>query len=472
MHCADAVLSGGVRRSATSVIFDKDDTEMINAKTYFKVDKIYSFHPLEEKEIGGFKQKLYEGTIKFEGEKYDLILNEWDLDKLQKEQLISWNYVQPQRGRSNNSILLLRNKTTFEEFKAIFERTKQFGEPGFVFGNHPWQLFNPCFEIGFIPVTTDGVCGVQFCNLTTSNGRYITSIEKFKECVEAMTIIGTLQAGYTEFSYLNHVSETLTREESLLGCSITGMLENPDILLNPEIQKQMAELAIKINKEWAGKIFINPASRITCVKPEGTSSLVLGTGSGIHAHHARKYIRRVQNNKLDNVYKHFKKNNPELCEHSVWSANHTDDVINFPIEISDKAIVKKDLSALKHLEIIKSTQKNWVLTGTTESNKKPIEHNVSCTVIVKNNEWDDVIKFLYENRDLFAAVSLLPETGDKDYLQAPMEEIVTEEDEIKFEKLVKNFKHVNYKELKEDEDNTKLTQEGACFGGSCEVIKG
>lgn len=470
MHCADAVLSGGVRRSSTSTIFDKDDNDMLNAKAYYKVDKVFLFHHIGEETIGGMTHKIYEGKINFEGKRYEIQVKEYELEKLQKENLVNWNHLFPQRARSNNSILLLRNEVTEEELVKIIDRTKQFGEPGFVFGNHKWQLFNPCFEIGMIPVTEDGVCGVQFCNLTSINGRLADTKESFKECVEAETIIGTLQAGYTSFPYLNKASESLTKQEALLGCSITGIMDNPDILLDPDIQREMAQFAIKINQEWAKKININNAARITCVKPEGTSSLVLGTGSGIHPHHARRYFRRVMANKQENIYRHFRKGNKALCEPSVWSANKTDDVISFPIQVSDKAKIKSDMNAIEHLKLIKSTQQNWVLNGITEHNNKPIEHNVSCTVVVKDKEWGDVIKYIYSNRKFFAAISLVPDGSDKIYPQAPMEAIIDEHDENRWKNILASFTATNYKELKEEEDNTKLNQEISCAGGACQII--
>lgn len=468
MHCADAVLSGGIRRSATCVVFDKDDVDMLNAKTLQKVEKTYSFEEIDEENSGGFVTKIYEGKVLKDGKKYELVVKEWELDNIKKG-LVNWWHLYPQRGRSNNSVLLLRDQTSLEEFNSIVERTKQFGEPGFVFADHPHTLFNPCFEISFVPVTEDGVCGVQFCNLCSMNGRLADTLEKFKENVEAYTIIGTLQAGYTNFPYLNKASEQLTREESLLGLSITGMMDNPDVLLNPKNQKDMAKYSIEVNKLWAEKIRINQAARITCVKPEGTSSLVLGTGSGIHPHHARKYFRRVINNKIDNVYKFFKKHNPHMCDTSVWSANKTDDVITFPIKIDQNAKIKSDLNAIEHLKIIKATQQNWVLPGTTDVNKKPINHNVSCTVIVKPDEWDEVIKFIYDNRKYFTAVSLLPSTGDKDYPQAPMEAVITPEDEKIWDELYSKMKSVDYTLLKEDDDKTSLSSEFSCSGGQCEL---
>lgn len=462
MHTADAVLSGGIRRSATSVVFQFDDIDMMNAKTFFKVDKIKRFG--KDEDTG-----KYHGQVVIKKRVYEVELDEWNYNNLKDKHEISWIYIEPQRARSNNSVLLLRESVTKEQFEEIFQKTKQFGEPGFVFGNHPDQLFNPCFEIGFIPVTDDGVCGVQFCNLTTQNGSKIDSVEKFKDATKAATIIGTLQAGYTHFPYLSNAAQKLTEEEALLGVSITGMMDNPQILLDSKNQKEMALYAKEINQIWAKKIGINKAARITCVKPEGTSSIVLQTSSGIHPHHAKRYFRRIQCNQLDNVYKHLKKSNNHATEHSVWSATKTDDVATFPITAPEHALVKADLDALRHLEYIKSTQQNWVIPGTTEVNKKPIEHNVSCTVIVKDEEWNKVSNFLFENRKLFAAVSLLPAMGDKLYKQAPMEAISTEEDEIKWKNLVENWNHVDFKQLKEDDDLTEHQQEFSCAGGACNL---
>lgn len=327
-----------------------------------------------------------------------------------------------------------------------------------------------CFEISFIPVTEDGTCGVQNCNLSSINGAKVKSKEDFFECVKAATIIGTLQAGYTNFKYLSPATKFLTEEEALLGVSITGIMDTPDILLKDTIQKKGASVAVETNKEWAKIIGIKQAARITCVKPEGTVSLVLGSASGIHPHHAHKYFRRVQANKTDNVYQYFQAFNPEFSEESVYSENKTDDVITFPLTVSDKSIVKDDLDAISHLKIIRDTQKNWVQSGTTEANKKPIHHNVSCTVIVKDDEWDAVAKFLFDNKDLFAAVSLLPYVGDKIYAQAPMEKVSTPEDEAKFKMLEETYKQVDYKYLIEDHDETNLQQELSCAGGKCEVL--
>ena len=331
------------------------------------------------------------------------------------------------------------------------------------------MLSNPCREIGFIPVTKDGRCGVQFCNLTSINGAKTHTPKEFREHAKAASLVGTLQAGYTDFHYLRNASRELTEEEALLGVSITGIMDNPKTLLSAKYQKECAEIAVKTNEEWAKKINIKPAARVTCVKPEGTSSLVLGSASGIHPHHSRKYFRRVQCNKIDNVYQYFKLYNDKLCEESVWSANKTDDVVTFPVEITNGALTKKDLDAIKHLNYIKSTQENWVLPGTTKHNKKKTTHSVSCTVLVKEDEWDKVAQYLYENREYFAAVSLLAATGDKDFKQAPMERVSSEKDEKTFNRMLSQMSRVDYTALQESHDETTLQTNLACAGGNCEI---
>ena len=326
-----------------------------------------------------------------------------------------------------------------------------------------------CGEIQTIPETATGECGMQNCNLTTINGAKIISLDNLLEVTEAAAIIGTLQAGYTDFKYLNIAAKHVTEEEALLGVSITGIMDNPDILLNPDNQQKGAKKAVEINKIWAKKIGINQAARVTCIKPDGNTSTTLGTAPGIHPQHARKFFRRIQCNKQETPFKFLKEHNPQMCEESIWSGNKTDEVVTFPITISDKAVIKKDLTALQHLEIIKKTQQNWVIPGTTEANKKPITHNISCTIIVKDNEWEEVIDYVYKNKEYFTAISFLPYKGDKIYKQAPLEAVITEEDEKKFNELTSKYKVINYKKMYEDGDNTKLMEEAGCSSGQCEI---
>jgi len=423
-------------------------------------------------------EKVWEGRVMVntpyggrKGVKYEVELSDWEYtEMLLKEGTINWRHVEPQRARSNNSVTLVRNKITKKFFEDIIHKIQQYGEPGFVFTDNEDFLVNPCAEVGFIPVTDDGVCGVQFCNLVSVNGKHTDTKQRFKEAVRAATIIGTLQAGYTDFNYLSNTAKQLTEEEALLGVSITGFMDNPKILLNPEIQAEMAKYSIGVNKRWATKIGVKQAARITLVKPEGTSSLVLGAGSGIHAHHYYDYFRRIQCNREDNVYQHFIKYNPHATEKSVWSATGTDDVVSFPLSVPETVMIKPDLTAIQHLEHILSTQKNWVLNGETETNYKGVHHNVSCTVTVDTPEWDDVVEFIFSNREFFTAVSFVPKTGDKIYPQAPNEAIISEDDKSKFETLKNNWKRVEYTKMIEEDDETVLQDEIACAGGACDIV--
>lgn len=279
-----------------------------------------------------------------------------------------------------------------------------------------------CVEIGMYPVDVEtGLSGWQGCNLSTINCSKVNTPEDFYDACEAAAIIGTLQAGFTSFSYLGEVSERIFRRESLLGVSGTGWLEKPEICLNPEVQQRGAEIVKETNAVIAYAIDIPVAARTTCVKPEGSSSCVLGTASGIHPHHAKRYIRRVQANKSENVYRHFKNINPRACEESVWSANKTDDVISFCVEVPDGSKTKNQVYALNLLEIVKSTQRNWVIPGTNLNlcTQPWLNHNVSNTINVQEDEWQEVEEFIYNNRKYFCGISLLPATGDKDYPQAP-----------------------------------------------------
>ena len=368
MHAADAVISGGVRRSATICLFSPDDEEMALAKTG------------------------------------------------------NWFHDNPQRGRSNNSALLLRDSTTPEQFSELMQSVKEFGEPGFVWSDSTELIVNPCVEIGLYPVDEEtGETGWQACNLSTINCAKVKTKEEFFESCRAASIIGTLQAGFTTLPYLGEVSERIFKREALLGVSMTGIMEQHELCLDPAVQKEGARVVKRTNKEFAAKIGINPAARTTCVKPEGTASCILGTSSGIHPHHAKRYIRRVQANKLEDNYQHFKKTNPRACEESVWSANDSDDVVSFCIEVPDGAKLKNKVNATDLLGCVKLTQQNWVMTGRTDSLcvKDFLQHNVSNTINVKPEEWKDVEKFIYKNRKYFCGVSLLPVSGDKDYPQAP-----------------------------------------------------
>lgn len=468
MHCADAVLSGGVRRAATMAIFDIDDIQMMDSKVNFSILRHSPFEKNEKGKWEGWVTVDARRGSGYEGMRYNVELTDWEYEMV-KNGTIPWMHIEPQRARSNNSVRLIRTKTTLEDFVRIVERTRQWGEPGFIFADNDDVLVNPCAEIGFMPVTDSGVCGVQFCNLTSMNGVMIKSIEDYFQCVEAATIIGTLQADYTDFPYLSNTARELTEDEALLGVSMTGIMDSPDILLNPRNQFLAAQLAVRTNKEWAKTLGIKQAARVTCVKPEGTSSLVLESASGIHPHHAYRYFRRVFMNKLDPVYQYFKAHNPHMIEESVYSENKTDDVITFLVEVPKNCKVKDDFSAIEHLDIIKSTQENWVKTGTTEANKKNIHHNVSATVSVKEEEWGELTQYLFNNKDYFTALSFLPNVSDKLYKQAVWERVATDEDERKWNEILEKFVPVDYTQLIESEDHTELAENLACVGGACTI---
>ncbi|MDD4017548.1 MAG: hypothetical protein PHV28_06345 [Kiritimatiellae bacterium] len=372
MHASDAVLSGGVRRSATICLFSPDDELMATAKT-----------------------------------------GNWFTDN-------------PQRARSNNSAVLLRNQTTREQFSKLMKSVKEFGEPGFVWTDHLDMTFNPCGEIGLYP-QIDGDSGFAFCNLCEINMREVDNAEKFREACQAAAILGTLQADYTDFGYLGEISTRIARREALLGISMTGMMEHPSVAFDPELQREMARYILQVNAEVAARIGINTCARATCVKPAGTTSSILGTSSGIHPHHAKRYFRRAQANEDELLVDFFKAQNPMAVEKSVWNPNGTDVVLTFCMEASPDSLTKRDVDAMELLRKVKLTKENWIDTG-----KRPelcaqpwLSHNVSNTISVKDGEWEHVESFIFEHRHAFAGVSLLPDGGDLDYPQAPFCEVLT-----------------------------------------------
>jgi intein/homing endonuclease len=260
------------------------------------------------------------------------------------------------------------------------------------------------------------------CNLCEINGKKIKNKEDFSKAARAAAIIGTLQASYTKFAYLGKTSEEIVEREALLGVSITGMMDNPDVIFDPATQQEMAKLVLETNAWMSKKIGINQAARATCIKPAGTTSCILGSASGIHPHHAKRYFRRVQGNSMETPLQYFKTSNPLAVEKSVWSANKTDEIITFCVEVPEGAKTKNQLSALKLLEHVKNTQQNWVTYGKNpECCTQPwLNHNVSNTINVRLDEWDGITDYIYENRDSFAGIALLPQSGDLDYPQAPM----------------------------------------------------
>lgn len=377
MFIADAVLAGGVRRSATICLFSHDDTDMLNAKTG------------------------------------------------------DWFETNPQRARSNNSVVLVRSKTSKEQFDTIMQSVRQFGEPGFVFVESTEHCFNPCVEIGMIP-HLNGISGWQGCNLVETNGAKCTSKEEFLRACRAGAIMGTLQAGYTRFPYLGEVTEKIFQREALLGVSITGWMNSPDILFNEETLREGARLIKQVNREIAAMIGINPAARTTCVKPAGNASVILMTASGFGAEHSPRFLRIAQMNKDGEVAQLIKAKNPYMVEESVWSDAKTDYAIAFPVVAPQGSSFKNTMHGVEYLKRVKIAQSTWIEEGTDVDRcvDPTIRHNVSNTVTVFPNQWEDVANYLYENRKYFAGISFLSALGDKDYQQAPFSEVVTAEQMI------------------------------------------
>lgn len=377
MHMSDAVLSGGVRRSATICLFDKDDDEMLNAKT-----------------------------------------GNWFIDN-------------PQRGRSNNSAMLKRDELTRDEWAKIMKSVKDFGEPGFIFTDNLDFAYNPCVEIGMLPIAEDGESGFQFCNLTEINGGQCVDAETLLKACKAAAILGTLQAGYTNFKYLSDATKRITAREALIGVSITGWMNNPNVLFAEANMKAGAEVVKQVNKEVAALIGINQAARTTCAKPSGNASVLLGTASGIHGEHSPRYFRNVQMNDQDEVTKLIMQINPKMVEKSVWSSNGTDMVVSFPVVTKEGSVYKNDLLGVKQLEYVKLAQQVWVEHGTNVELcvDKNLRHNISNTISV--DDWDAVEQYIFDNKEWFAGISLLSATGDKSYAQAPFTEVLTSDEIMK-----------------------------------------
>lgn len=377
---ADSVLSAGVRRSALICLFDKEDDLMLNCKTG------------------------------------------------------DWFYKKPHLARANNTIKLILGEFSKEEFDNLKESIKEFGEPGIAIVKDKGFTTNPCFEIGFIPVNpkTGNSC-ISFCNLNEINGGLCTTKEKFFEACEGAAIIGTLQASYTNMPFLGIDTEELIREEALIGVSITGIMDNPKILLDPETLRQGAEIVNRTNELIASIIGINPAARTTCTKPSGNASVLLKTSSGIHPAHSSKYFRIMQMNKSTEMAKSLKAHNPILLEDSVWSASGNDYAVYIPIEEKEGVITKKQLNDIEFTEHVKTVYQNWVLPGNhvDRGYSSRVTHNVSNTITV--NDWDAVFDYIFENQAYFCGLSFIPNSGDKIYKQAPFTEVLS------FNELVKEY---------------------------------
>ena len=395
-HVADAVLAGGIRRAALISLFSADDDEMLAAK------------------VG------------------------------------SWWETNPQRGRANNSVVLMRHRITKDFFMNIWERVKESGsgEPGFYFTNDKDWGTNPCCEIALRPY--------QFCNLTEVNASDVESQEEFEARVAAATFIGTLQAGYTDFHYLRDIWQRTTEKDALIGVSMTGIASGKVLGLD---MSQAARVVKEENVRVAKLIGINRAARTTTVKPAGTTSLALGTSSGIHAWHNDYYVRRMRVSKNEAIYTYLSIYHPELIEDEFFRPHDTA-VVSIPQQAPHDAITRQE-NAQALLERIKKVSQEWVKTGHRRGQNT---HNVSATITIKEDEWEDVGQWMWENRQCYNGLSVFPHT-DHTYKQAPFEDCAEET----YEDMIQTLRKVDLTKVVEMEDNTNLTGELACAAGACEI---
>ena len=395
-HLADAVLSGGIRRAALISLFNLDDEEML--------------------------------TCKFG----------------------NWWEENPQRGRANNSAMLLRSKIEKDTFLELWKKIElsNSGEPGFLFSNDKDAGTNPCAEINLKPN--------QFCNLCEINASDIETQEEYNDRAKAAAFIGTLQASYTDFHYLRDVWKKTTEKEALLGIGMTGIASGAVLKLN---MKEAAKVAVEENERVAKILGINRAARVTTVKPSGTTSLVLGTSSGIHAWHDEFYARRIRVGKNEALYTYLSIYHPELLEDDFFKPT-IQAVISVPQKAPQGAITRSE-SALDLLERIKTINKNWIKPGHRRGANM---HNVSATVTIKPDEWESIGEWLFENKEYFTALSVLPHS-DHTYVQAPFETI----DKDKFNEMVKSLHNIDLSKVIEMNDNTARQDELACAGGNCEI---
>jgi len=395
-HIADAVLAGGIRRAALISLFSADDDAMISCKAG----------------------------------------NWWELN--------------PQRGRANNSACLMRHKITKEFFMDLWKRVELSGagEPGIYLNNDKDWGTNPCCEIALRPN--------QFCNLCEVNVSNIESQEDLNERVKAASFIGTLQAGYTSFHYLREIWQETTEKDALIGVSMTGIGSGKVLKYD---MKKAASLAKRENTRVSKLIDINPSARCTTVKPAGTTSLTLGTSSGIHAWHNDYYIRRVRVGKNEAIYTYLNQNHPELVEDEYFRPHDTA-VISIPQKAPEGSILRTE-SPFDLLERVKKVATEWVRSGHRNGSNT---HNVSATISLKEDDWDKAGEWMWDNRKDYNGLSVLPYNGGT-YTQAPFEDITEEE----YDKMMESLKDVDLSKVVELDDNTNLTGELACAGGTCEI---
>ena len=363
----------------------------------------------------------------------------------------SWWELNPQRARANNSVVLLRHKIKKADFSELWKKIKlsKSGEPGIYFSNDKEWGTNPCCEIA--------LRSFQFCNLTEINAGNIEDQADFNERSRVAAFIGTLQAGYTDFHYLREIWKETTEKDALIGVGMTGIANGKVLSLN---LREASNIVIKENERVAKIIEINSAARLTTVKPSGTSSLVLGCASGIHAWHDRYYVRRIRVGKNEAIYKYLLKKHPELVEDDYFKP-HIQAVISIPQEAPKDGIFR-DEAPLDLLNRAKKFAIEWVRNGHLKGSNT---HNVSVTVSIKDNEWEKVGDWMWDNKEYYNGISVLPFDGGS-YVQAPFESITKK----KYEEMMEVLKDVDLTKVVEEEDNTDLQGEQACAGGACEII--
>ena len=396
-HIADAVLAGGIRRAALISLFTASDNEMIGCK---------SGH---------------------------------------------WWETNPQRGRANNSAVLMRHKVTKDFFMDLWKRVELSGagEPGIYLNNDKDWGTNPCCEIALRPF--------QFCNLCEVNVSDIEDQADFNNRVKAAAFIGTLQAAYTDFHYLREIWKETTEKDALIGVSMTGIGSAAVLQMD---MKEAANIVTKENARVAKILGIKASARCTTVKPAGTTSLVLGTSSGIHAWHNDYYVRRMRVGKNEAIYKYLSKSHPELIEDEYFRPHDTA-VISVPQKAPAKSILRTE-SPFDTLERVKRVAQEWIKPGHRRGSNT---HNVSATISLKEDEWEKAGEWMWSNRDYYNGLSVLPYDGGT-YTQAPFEDI----DEAEYNKMSKVLSDVDLTKVTETDDNTDLSGELACAGGNCEVV--
>jgi len=361
-----------------------------------------------------------------------------------------WYELNPQRARANNSVVVLRHKVKERTFKQLWERIRAAGtgEPGIYFSNDYNSGVNPCNEASLE--------ALSFCNLTTINADDITQQEDLDQRARIAAFIGTLQAAYTNFHFLRDGWEETTIRDSLLGVSMTGIASGGVLKLD---LKQAAGIVIQENQRVADIIGIPVAKRTTLVKPEGTSSLVLGTSSGIHSWHSRYYIRRLRFNKEEPIYRYLKRALPNLIEDDVLKPG-TDAVLSIPVKAPEGAIFR-DEGPLNLLVRVKKLHDEWIKPGHRDGHNT---HNVSCSVSIKPDEWDTVGEWMWDNRESYNGISTFPH-DPINYEQTPFEECSQET----YQQLSAELRNIDLSKISEEEDNTKLKEEVACAAGACTI---